>query len=90
MEKNELRDEKHKLKAEKERLEHEMKLTPIIPTGYNMPHPAALHGTMTAFQAAGVKHRIPVPMGMGMGMWQWMPPAALDTSQDHRLRPPVA
>ncbi|CAL9177146.1 unnamed protein product [Musa hybrid cultivar] len=27
---------------------------------------------------------------MPICMWQWVPPAALDTSQDHVLRPPVA
>ncbi|KAK9906155.1 hypothetical protein M0R45_002815 [Rubus argutus] len=26
----------------------------------------------------------------GVAMWQFMPPAAVDTSQDHVLRPPVA
>ena len=26
----------------------------------------------------------------GLSMWQFMPPAAVDTSQDHVLRPPVA
>ncbi|KAE8677283.1 Detected protein of unknown function [Hibiscus syriacus] len=25
----------------------------------------------------------------GVAMWQFMPPAAVDTSQDHVLRPPV-
>ena len=25
-----------------------------------------------------------------VAMWQFMPPAAVDTSQDHVLRPPVA
>lgn len=26
----------------------------------------------------------------GVAMWQFMPPASVDTSQDHVLRPPVA
>jgi len=63
-----------------------------IPTGY-MPHPAAIHAAAAAFaaqtQAASNK---PAQMGgyPGMAMWQWMPPASVDTSQDHVLRPPVA
>lgn len=92
--KGELRDEKQRLKTEKERLEQQLKLM-SMPAGY-LPHPAALHAAMTAFAAqnqvaaggkAGSMSGYP---GMGMGMWQWMPPAALDTSQDHMLRPPVA
>ena len=96
MEKSELRDEKQRLKAEKEKLEQQIKLTSMSPHGYP-PHPAALHAAaMMAFshsQPTNVKG-VSIPnypgMGMGMGMWQWMPPAALDTSQDHMLRPPVA
>lgn len=26
----------------------------------------------------------------GVAMWQFMPPASVDTSEDHVLRPPVA
>lgn len=91
--KGELRDEKQRLKSEKERLEQQLKLM-TMPTGY-LPHPAALHAAMTAFAAqnqvaTGKGASVPAYPGMGMGMWQWMPPAALDTSQDHMLRPPVA
>lgn len=90
-EKNELRDEKLRLKAEKERLEQQTKgLT--MPPGY-LPHPMALHSAIAAFaaqnHAAGNKAAC-IPGYSGKGMWQWMPPAALDTSQDHMLRPPVA
>ncbi|KAI5055691.1 hypothetical protein GOP47_0029212 [Adiantum capillus-veneris] len=93
IEKGELRDEKQRLKAEKERLEQQMKLM-SMPAGY-LPHPAAVHAAMSAFaaqnQVAGGKAAsVPGFPGMGLGMWQWMPPAALDTSQDHMLRPPVA
>ncbi|KAH7421324.1 hypothetical protein KP509_13G050900 [Ceratopteris richardii] len=93
-EKSELRDEKQRLKSEKEKLEQQLKMM-SMPTGY-MPHPAALHAAMTAFamqsqvSAGGKPASVPGYPGMGMGMWQWMPPAALDTSQDHMLRPPVA
>lgn len=92
-EKSELRDEKQRLKSEKERFEQQMK-TMTMPGGF-LPHPAALHAVMAAYvaQNPGCKGA-PMPgcpgMGMGMGMWQWMPPAALDTSLDHKLRPPVA
>ena len=88
-EKNELREEKSRLKAEKEKLEQQIK-TITIPPGY-LPHPATLHAAMAVFaaqnQAASNKTTSAYP---GMGMWQWMAPAALDTSQDHMLRPPVA
>lgn len=90
-EKNELRDEKSRLKADKERLEQQVKAM-TIPTGY-MPHPAAIHAAAAAFaaqtQAASTKAAQMVAYP-NMAMWQWMPPAAVDTSQDHVLRPPVA
>eukprot|EP01018_Ginkgo_biloba_P020217 Gb_20471 [translate_table: standard] len=90
-EKNELRDEKTKLKAEKERLEQQVKAIMAVPSGF-MPHPAALHA-VAAFAAqsqAASNKAMPVPGYPGMAMWQWMPPAVVDTSQDHVLRPPVA
>lgn len=93
--KGELRDEKQRLKSEKDKLEQQFKLM-SLQTGY-VPHPAALHhAAMSAFAAqsqvaaAGKGASLPGYPGVGMGMWQWMPPAALDTSQDHMLRPPVA
>ncbi|KAI4320766.1 hypothetical protein MLD38_034211 [Melastoma candidum] len=87
-EKNELRDEKQRLKAEKERLEQQLKAMntqpflpppPAMPAAYASPHP----------QAPGSK-LVPIISYPGMAMWQFMPPAAVDTSQDHVLRPPVA
>ncbi|XVE80287.1 hypothetical protein DITRI_Ditri14bG0128000 [Diplodiscus trichospermus] len=88
-EKNELRDEKQRLKAEKEKLEQQLKamnaqpsfmpLTPAIPAAF-----AAAQG-----QAPGNK-LVPFIGYPGVAMWQFMPPAAVDTSQDHVLRPPVA
>ncbi|CAM6048216.1 unnamed protein product [Sphagnum compactum] len=90
-EKNELRDEKSRLKAEKERLEQQVKAM-TIPTGY-MPHPAAIHAAAAAFaaQSQAASNKAAQMAGYpGMAMWQWMPPAAVDTSQDHVLRPPVA
>lgn len=91
MEKNELRDEKMRLKADKERLEQQVKAM-TIPTGY-MPHPAAIHAAAAAFaaQTQAASNKAAQMAGYpGMAMWQWMPPAAVDTSQDHVLRPPVA
>ncbi|XP_059662537.1 transcription factor ILR3-like isoform X1 [Cornus florida] len=85
-EKNELRDEKQRLKAEKERLEQQLKtmntqpgfLPPAIPAAF------AAQG-----QVEGNK-LVPIISYPGVAMWQFMPPAAVDTSQDHVLRPPVA
>lgn len=90
-EKNELREEKTRLKADKERLEQQVKAM-TIPAGY-MPHPAALHAAVAAFAAqtqAASNKAAQIAGYPGMAMWQWMPPAAVDTSQDHVLRPPVA
>ncbi|XP_022753177.1 transcription factor ILR3-like isoform X1 [Durio zibethinus] len=88
-EKNELRDEKQRLKAEKEKVEQQLKAmnaqpsfmppAPVIPAAF-----AAAQG-----QASGNK-LVPFISYPGVAMWQFMPPAAVDTSQDHVLRPPVA
>ncbi|XP_077217105.1 transcription factor bHLH115-like isoform X3 [Tasmannia lanceolata] len=83
-EKMELRDEKVKLKAEKEKMEKILKGM-SVPSPF-MPHPAA-------FQAAAFaanNKTTPYSNYPPMAMWQWLPPASLDTSQDHVLRPPVA
>eukprot|EP00928_Gymnodinium_smaydae_P065079 TRINITY_DN48278_c0_g1_i1.p1 TRINITY_DN48278_c0_g1~~TRINITY_DN48278_c0_g1_i1.p1 ORF type:complete len:125 (+),score=22.78 TRINITY_DN48278_c0_g1_i1:25-375(+) len=89
-EKNEIRDEKLRMKAEKEKLEQQVKAM-TLPTGF-VPHPAAFHAA-AAFAAqsqAAANKTMAVPGYPGMAMWQWMPPAVVDTSQDHVLRPPVA
>ncbi|KAL3508540.1 hypothetical protein ACH5RR_027941 [Cinchona calisaya] len=86
-EKNELRDEKQRLKAEKEKLEQQLKTmnaqANFMPPP-TMPTPFAAQG-----QAPGNK-LVPIISYPGVAMWQFMPPAAVDTSQDHVLRPPVA
>ncbi|GFQ00010.1 transcription factor ilr3, partial [Phtheirospermum japonicum] len=79
-EKNELRDEKQRLKAEKENLEQQLKTM-------NAPQPSFLPGPPA--MPAGNK-LVPIISYPGVAMWQFMPPAAVDTSQDHVLRPPVA
>ncbi|KAL3639925.1 Transcription factor ilr3 [Castilleja foliolosa] len=86
-EKNELRDEKQRLKAEKEKLEQQLNTM-------NAPQPGFLPGPPAAFvsqgHAAAGNKLVPVISYPGIAMWQFMPPAAVDTSQDHVLRPPVA
>ncbi|RWW20312.1 hypothetical protein BHE74_00031250 [Ensete ventricosum] len=85
-EKLELRDEKMRLKAEKEQTEQMLKAISTTPQFMTQPAVAAPH---SASVAALIK-TVPYPNYMSMGMWRWIPPAALDTSQDHVLRPPVA
>ncbi|XVF27788.1 hypothetical protein REPUB_Repub14bG0139100 [Reevesia pubescens] len=85
-EKNQLRDEKLRLKTEKENLERQVKalgtqpgfLPPAIPAPFSAPG-----------QVVGGK-LVPFVGYPGVSMWQFLPPAAVDTSQDHTLRPPVA
>ncbi|XP_019251767.1 PREDICTED: transcription factor ILR3-like isoform X2 [Nicotiana attenuata] len=85
-EKNELRDEKQRLKAEKEKLEQQLKTINAQPGFFPPAIPAAF---AAPGQAAGSK-LVPIISYPGVAMWQFMPPAAVDTSQDHVLRPPVA
>ncbi|KAK7402017.1 hypothetical protein VNO78_13951 [Psophocarpus tetragonolobus] len=81
-EKNELRDEKNRLKEEKEKLEQQVKLGNVQPSF--LPQAPAAKGQV------GSHKLIPFIGYPGIAMWQFMPPAALDTSKDHLLRPPVA
>ncbi|RDX77650.1 Transcription factor ILR3 [Mucuna pruriens] len=81
-EKNELRDEKNRLKEEKEKLEQQVKLANV--------HPSFLPQVSAAKGQVGSHKLIPFIGYPGIGMWQFMPPAAVDTSKDHLLRPPVA
>lgn len=84
-EKNELRDEKQKLKIEKERIEQQLKAAINTSQPCFLPNPP----TLSQAQAPGNK-LVPFTTYPGFAMWQFMPPAAVDTSQDHVLRPPVA
>lgn len=57
--------------------------------------PALLSPAMPAAAFAAQGHTpgtkvVPVISYPGVAMWQFLPPAAVDTSQDHVLRPPVA
>ncbi|XP_061341785.1 transcription factor ILR3-like [Gastrolobium bilobum] len=87
-EKNELRDEKQRLKAEKEKLEQQVKSMNAQPS-FLPHHPAIPAAFAPQGQAPGNK-LVPFVGYPGVAMWQFMPPAAVDTSQDHVLRPPVA
>ncbi|KAL9452687.1 hypothetical protein AB3S75_008473 [Citrus x aurantiifolia] len=87
-EKNELRDEKQRLKTEKENLERQVKALSSQPAF--LPHPPPVPAPFSApGQVVGGK-LVPLVGYPGVSMWQFMPPAAVDTSQDHVLRPPVA
>ncbi|RVW58522.1 Transcription factor ILR3 [Vitis vinifera] len=87
-EKNELRDEKQRLKAEKEKLEQQVKAISAQP-GF-LPHPSAMPAAFAAQGRAPGNKLMPFIGYPSVAMWQFMPPAAVDTSQDHVLRPPVA
>ncbi|XP_075478471.1 transcription factor ILR3-like [Primulina tabacum] len=88
-EKNELRDEKQRLKAEKEKLEQQLKTTNVPQPGF-LPAPPPIPATFAAQNQAIGNKLVPIISYPGVAMWQFMPPAAVDTSQDHVLRPPVA
>ncbi|WVY98907.1 hypothetical protein V8G54_031058 [Vigna mungo] len=84
-EKNELREEKLVLKADKERIEKQLKSLAIAPAGFTAPPVAAA----AAYQA-GVNKMAVYPNYGYIPMWQYLPQSARDTSQDHELRPPAA
>ncbi|KAL3850816.1 hypothetical protein ACJIZ3_012698 [Penstemon smallii] len=89
-EKNELRDEKQRLKVEKEKLDQQLKTMNAPQPGF-LQAPPAIPAAFAAAQSQGVGNKlVPIISYPGMAMWQFMPPAAVDTSQDHVLRPPVA
>ncbi|KAI3459490.1 hypothetical protein Pfo_016153 [Paulownia fortunei] len=81
-EKNELREEKLVLKADKERMEQQLKTMAVPPTGFMPAHPPI-------YQPAANKMAM-FPSYSLVPMWQYLPPSARDTSKDHELRPPAA
>ncbi|KAG6538788.1 hypothetical protein ZIOFF_003916 [Zingiber officinale] len=85
-EKLELRDEKIRLKSEKEYIEHMLKGIDSTTQFVTQPAPSTLHLASAPACTKTIQH----PNYLPIGMWQWIPPAALDTSRDHVLRPPVA
>ncbi|WOK96954.1 transcription factor bHLH115-like [Canna indica] len=84
-EKLELRDEKMKLKTKKEQIEQTLKATNTTQFA-TQPDAAAFHAASVAADGKTLPH----PNYLPIDMWQWIPPASLDTSLDHVLRPPVA
>ncbi|XP_051124893.1 transcription factor ILR3-like [Andrographis paniculata] len=88
-EKNELRDEKQRLKVEKEKLEQQLKTLNVPQPGF-LPAPPAMPAAFSAQSQARNNKLVPIIGYPGVAMWQFMPPAAVDTSQDHALHPPVA
>ncbi|XP_074563893.1 transcription factor bHLH115-like [Curcuma longa] len=85
-EKLELRNEKMRLKSEKERIEQMVKGSSTMTQFFTQPTAVTLQpASPTAFSKT-----IPYPSHIPTGMWQWIPPAAMDTSLDHVLRPPAA
>ncbi|KAL0442886.1 UNVERIFIED_CONTAM: Transcription factor ILR3 [Sesamum latifolium] len=87
-EKNELRDEKLKLKAEKEKLEEQVKALSLA-SGFSV-HPLPVPASFAAPSPLLSSKLVPLFRYPGIPMWQFMPPTAVDTSEDHALRPPVA
>ncbi|KAG9145674.1 hypothetical protein Leryth_018723 [Lithospermum erythrorhizon] len=87
-EKNELRDEKHKLKAEKEKLDEQVRA--LSSQKSFMPYPMAMPTPFPPQQQVGSSKLVPIMSYPGVPMWQFMPQGAVDTSEDHVLRPPVA
>ncbi|TYI58051.1 hypothetical protein E1A91_D11G325800v1 [Gossypium mustelinum] len=88
-EKSELRDEKQRLKAEKEKLEQQLKAMNAQPS-FMPPAPALPAALATAQGQVPGNKLVPFFGYPGVAMWQFMPPASVDTSEDHVLRPPVA
>ncbi|WOL04683.1 transcription factor ILR3-like [Canna indica] len=84
-EKSELRDEKTRLRSEKEKMEQMLQGFNNTPPFFAQPA-AAMHAASAAAYSKAIVPRNFAPISM----WQWVPTAALDTSQDHVLRPPVA
>ncbi|MQL81558.1 hypothetical protein Taro_014036 [Colocasia esculenta] len=85
-EKLELKDEKMRLKTEKDRIEQMLKDISFPQSLIAQPAVATFHPA--AFAACNKD--FPCSNYPPIGMWHWTPPASLDTSQDHVLRPPVA
>jgi hypothetical protein len=90
-EKTELRDEKARLKAERERLEQMVKgVSGAAAPAQFLPHPAApppFHPAAFAHAGKFVPYASYPPTA---AFWQWIPPTSLDTSKDPAHWPPVA
>lgn len=70
------------MKADKEKIERQLKAMPVSPAGFLPPHAAAYQ--------AGVNKMAVFPGYGYIPMWQYLPSSVRDTSHDHELRPPAA
>ncbi|KAJ0985769.1 hypothetical protein J5N97_004125 [Dioscorea zingiberensis] len=79
-EKNELRGEKIRLKADKEKLEQQLKAMDMPPAGY-MPHSIVFQPAMFAppgpTPATKASSSLAFP---GVPMWRWLPPTVMGTN----------
>lgn len=97
-EKSELRDEKTRLKAERERLEQMLKgvshAAAVAAPAPFVPHPAAAAAPPSFHPAAAFAQAgkfVPYPSyPPPAAFWQWIPPTSLDTTKDPAHWPPVA
>ncbi|GKD05132.1 hypothetical protein Tco_1180106 [Tanacetum coccineum] len=91
VEKNELRDEKQKLKSDKERLEQQLKSTFCgPPTAFYPPAHPVIPVPCPGPTPVGGNKFMPYMGFQGVPMWQFAPPTAVDTSKDHVYRSPLA
>ncbi|KAK6134928.1 hypothetical protein DH2020_031306 [Rehmannia glutinosa] len=81
-----LRGDAQKLKDSNLNLQEKIK---ELKPGF-LPAPPAIPAAFAAQSQAAGNKLVPIISYPGVAMWQFMPPAAVDTSQDHVLRPPVA
>ncbi|GFP79087.1 transcription factor bhlh115 [Phtheirospermum japonicum] len=86
MRRDRLNDRQTMLRAKKEKLEHQVKELNARPQ--ILPHHLPPMPSPFAHVVGG--KFVPVIGFSGVPMWQLMPPTAVDTSEDHTLRPPVA
>lgn len=92
-EKSELREEKIRLKADKEKLEQQLKAV-TLPPGY-LPHSSAVQAAAAAFaaqaQAAAVssacKPLAPTPIYPNLATWHWLPPSSEPGEEQARYSP---
>jgi hypothetical protein len=90
VEKSILRDEKTKLKAEKERIEQMVKRTSIAPQFVPCPPVPATVSYPAPGPGPAPSKYVAYPNYQPAAFWQWVPPASLDTTKDLVLWPPVA
>ncbi|CAN1840969.1 Transcription factor bHLH104 [Linum perenne] len=76
------REEKFTLKADKVKIEQQVKAMSVPPSsGFMQPHPATYHAGSTKMPMYPTYNLEP--------LWQYLPPTVYETSRDHELRPPA-